>query len=219
MRRILALLLVLLLSAPALVEAGRRTEIRLRVPAPYPASSRRQEVIVLGAITDNRRFEDRPAQASTPSIAEGGVKSVPAKDRAFYIARVRDGYGKARNNIFLGRAQPVEEVVRELLTKSLAGEGYTVAGDAGKAGGRVITIDVEIDEFWGYIEIRGGSMPKMAGRIRTVLNVKGPGGKGGRYEVSGSALHGFGLMTGEHWVQMFEELFLDYQKDLIRVKF
>lgn len=221
MRRLVLSFLLFLLLLPAQATGGRRTEIRLKVPE-TASSAKARQVVVLGKITDNRRFEDRPAEASTPSIAEGGVAGTSARERLYYIARVRDGYGKARNNIFLHPSQPVDEVVRELLTKSLGELGYQVVSDAGKGGAKAIHMDVEIDQLWGYIELQGGgwggSMPKMAGRIKTVLKVQGPSGKG-RYEVSGAALHGFALMTAGHWVQMFEELFLDYQGSLARVRF
>lgn len=221
MRRLMLALPVLLLI-PGVVAAGRRSEIRLKVPEVAAAKSA-DRVILIDRITDNRRFEDRPAEASTPSVAEGGVASTSAEQRRYYIARVRDGYGKARNNIFLEESQPVEEVVRELLTIGLAGMGYRVVSDRSQAGGDAMVMDVEIDQLWGFIEVKGGGgwsgdIPRMAGEIRTVLNVRGPNGKG-RYEVSGRALHSFALMTSGHWVKMFEELFRDYQKELARVKF
>jgi hypothetical protein len=221
MRRLGLFFLLLLFLVPASAQAGRRTEIRLKVPQSFAGAKGRQ-VIVLGKITDNRRFEDRPAAASTPSIAGGWVAGTSAGQRSYYIARVRDGLGKARHNIFLAPSQPVEEVVRELLTGSLKGLGYQVVSDPAKGGAKAIHLEVDIDQLWGYIEIQGGgwggSLPKMAGRIKTVLKYQGPDGKG-RYEVSGSALHGFGLMTAGHWVQMFEELFLDYQGNLARIRF
>ncbi|MBU0486076.1 MAG: YajG family lipoprotein [Proteobacteria bacterium] len=221
MRRLGLFFLLILLLVPGGVEAGRRSEIRLKVPEPTVAGKSGQ-LIVLGRINDNRHFEDRPAEADTPSIAEGTVATINADQRRYYIARVRDGYGKARNNIFLAQSQPVDEVVRELLTKSLTARGYKVVSDQAKGSDKAITMDVEIDQLWGFIEVKGGgfsgSIPKMAGRLKTVLIVKGPEGKA-RYEVSGSALHGFGLMTGGHWVKMFEELFRDYQKNLERVSF
>jgi|GEM_PF-6877239 len=221
MRRPVLFCLMLLLLAPVAAQGGRRTEIRLNVPVPLTAGKDRQ-VIVLGQITDHRRFEDRPAEASTPSIAEGGVAGISSGQRRYYIGRVRDNFGKARNNVFLSHDQPVEEVVRELLTKSLAAQGYRVVSESAAGDTQALTMDVDIDQLWGYIEIGvgglGGVAPAMAGRIKTVLKVRGPGGEK-NYEVNGSALHRFMKMTPEHWVQMFEELFLDYQGNLARVRF
>lgn len=222
MRRPILLVLLILLSIPGVVMAGRRSEIRLKVPE-VSSGQATNRVVLIERITDNRRFEERPADAATPSIAEGGVASTPAEQRRYYIARVRDGYGKARNNLFLEDSQPVEEVVRELLTKGLTGLGYRVVSDRAQAGDDALVMAVEIDQLWGFIEVKGGGgwsgdIPKMAGEIKTTLTVRGPGGNG-RYEVSGRALHGFGLMTSGHWVKMFEELFSDYQNNLARVKF
>nr|WP_320048716.1 hypothetical protein [uncultured Desulfuromonas sp.] len=221
MRHFLCSLLLISLLLPSTAMAGRRSEIHLQIPAMSATGGSQGGVVVLGKITDLRHFEDRPAVASTPSVAQGGAASLSAEERLYYIARVRDGYGKARNNIFLDPAQPVDQVVRELLTKSLTGLGYKVV-DKNSAGKNALRIDVDIDKLWGYIEVKGGgwggSLPKMAGQIKTVLKVKGPNGSG-RYDVSGTALHGFGLMTAGHWVKMFEELFKDYQADLARVRF
>lgn len=220
MRRPIFFLLILMFLVPVPVQAGRRIEIRLRIPQPL-TSGHDLQTIVIGRITDNRRFVDRPAQASTPSIAEFGVGGTNAKQRSFYIARVRDGFGKARHNIFLVPNQPVEEVVRELLTRSLAAEGYKVVNDPNRAGARSLTMDVDIDQLWGYIVTGlewGGAVPVMAGQIRTILKVRGPDGTKD-YEVNGSTLHRFFKMTREHWVQTFEELFLDYQGNLARLRF
>lgn len=221
MRRSILLVLMFIMILPGAVAAGRRTELRLKVPEPPPVAAT-QRVIFIDRITDQRHFEDRPADPSTPSMAEGEVASIPAAQRSFYIARVRDGYGKARNNLFLEKSQPVEEVVRELLTKGLTGMGYRVVTEPPGAGDDAITMDVEIEQLWGFIEVRGGGwtgdMPKMAGEIRTILKVRGGEGKGS-YEVSARARHGFALMTAGHWVKMFEELFRDYQRDLAREKF
>ncbi|MBU0675054.1 MAG: YajG family lipoprotein [Proteobacteria bacterium] len=219
MRRIF-LVLLLMVFGVAQAEAGR-TEIRLNIPK-LSQGSNRQQLVYLRMITDNRTFEDRPNEASTPSIAEGGVASTTPEERRFYIARVRDGYGKARNNIFLDPKQPVEQVVRELLTACLSAQGYRVIGEPGQAGDNILIMDVVIDQLWGFIVVKGGGWagdtPKMAGSIKTVLNVTGADGAKGRYEVSGEALHKFMLMTSGHWVKMFEELFDDYRKNLERVK-
>ena len=220
MKRLFLAILLLLLLVPHSAMA-RRSEIKLNIPE-MGAGTANGQVVFIGEVTDNRHFEDRPAEASTPSIAEGGLKSTTAEERRFYIARVRDGYGKARNNIGLERSQPGEDVLRDLLTKCLQAKGYQVVRNKDEAGGKAIVMDVEIDELWGYIEVVAGgwsgSIPKMAGRVRTVLKVKGPGGRG-RYEVSGTALHKFGFMTEKHWTLMFEELFTDYGKNLQRVDF
>ncbi|GAB6081253.1 hypothetical protein JCM30471_01670 [Desulfuromonas carbonis] len=220
--RLSVLCLLLLMLLPTASDAARRSEIALTIPAFKGARGDAKGVIYLKSVSDNRTFADNPREANTPSIAVGSVATTPAKERRFFIARVRDGYGKARNNIFLKPDQPVEKVVRELLTDALASYGYRVVGDAAAAGPEAIVMEVAIDQLWGYIQVKGGGwsgdIPKMAGEIKTTLITRGPGGKG-RFEVSGTALHRFTLMTAGHWVKMFEELFGDYQKNLGRVRF
>lgn len=215
-------LLLLMLLLPSASSAARRSEIALKIPAFKDARSDAKGVIYLKSVSDDRIFADQPREANTPSIAVGSVATTPAKDRRFFIARVRDGYGKARNNIFLKPDQPVEKVVRELLTSALTSHGYRVVSDAAAAGSGAIVMEASINQLWGYIQVKGGGwsgdIPKMAGEIKTTLTTRGPGGKG-RFEVSGMALHRFTLMTAGHWVKMFEALFSDYQKNLGQVRF
>ena len=215
MRRRILFFTLILMALAVISDARGRAEIVLDLPAAADAAGGDGPTVFISEISDDRRFEDRPAEANIPSVAEGGVAATTPEQRLFFIARVRDGYGKARNNIFLDPSQPVDLVVRGLLEEGLADLGYRVVGDPAQA---TVTVDVAIDRLWGYILVKGGgwagTTPKMAGEMTTTLTIRGPGETVRQVEVSGETIHKFGLMTKKHWVQMFSELFEDFLQNL-----
>ena len=211
---------VLLALAPVAGSAAGRGEIVVEVPAAGAAGASRSLSVCIAAVVDNRSFEERPAEANIPSVAEGGVASLTPERRAVLIGRVRDGNGKARNNLFTGADQPVEAIVRQAVGNQLTAMGYTLVADAAAAD---VTVEVSIDRLWGYILIEGGGwgggMPTMAGELATTLTSHGPGDTSGRFQAAGTARHGFGVMTGKHWSLMFGELLTSYMKDLATISF
>jgi len=220
MARSLCLVIAVLLVTALPVGADGRGEINIEVPAPAPTQASGSGNVCITDVIDNRTFEDRPAEANIPSVAEGGVAGLTPEKQSFMIGRVRDGHGKARNNIFSKSDWPVDVIVKRAISDQLAAMGYSVVSDPGQA---TITVEVSIDQLWGYILVRGGgwggSTPKMAGEISVTLATHGPGDRVGRYEVSGKATHKFGLMTGKHWTLMFSDLLTDAMKDLGKVTF
>lgn len=122
---------------------GRRS-IDLPVPQ-LGGGAGAKGAIFVGAIEDARVFENRPKDASTPSI-KGDVNSMSKAQLATMIGRQRNGYGKAMGDIELATGDTVMQRTRSLLEEGLRRRGYAVASEATSAD----TMTVKIEEFWAW---------------------------------------------------------------------
>ncbi len=114
-------------------------------PPDYPDSQQASGEIYIGAIQDNRHFEQRPPEASTPSVT-GTLSETPAATLATLIGRQRNGYGKAMGDVALPEDGSIQQETRDLLTEGLQSRGYTVTA----AQDAPTKIDVSVDRFWGW---------------------------------------------------------------------
>src|SRR5271167_3835752 len=112
--------LALIVSVVAL-QAGCVTGQRsfaLAIPkADNPAPTRGK--IYIGAVTDDRTFENKSSDPSTPSI-DGDVTTMSAQQKDRMIGRQRNSFGKAMGDIALPAGESVTERTRLLVEQSLA---------------------------------------------------------------------------------------------------
>lgn len=123
---------------------GRRT-VALSVPTAAPAGFASKGTVVVKKISDDRRFENKPASPSTPSV-DGDVNSLSPEQKKTFIGRQRNGYGKAMGDIAMPAGQNVEDRTFELIREGFARRGYTVTAQ----GDGKDTMEVSIDEFWAW---------------------------------------------------------------------
>lgn len=122
---------------------GRRT-IALPVQTlTKPAATK--GAIHIANVTDNRRFENKPSDPSTPSI-DGDVTSLSIEQKNMMIGRQRNGYGKAMGDIALMPGDSVNQRVRLLVEHALEQRGYEISTDAATK----TSASVSIDEFWAW---------------------------------------------------------------------
>ena len=212
---------VLFFALSAVAGHARESGLIITVPSAKNRVSATGRTILLRSVTDNRKFEDRPQSANIPSLAATLARTTP-RQKSLAVARARDGYGKARHNIFMAPSQPVEAIVRQVVANALTAKGYTVVSKTAQAGKNALVADVSIGRFWGYINIAGGAWGggrmTMEGEMTTVLTIN-DGGKVSRLPVSARASHLFRLMTGGHWSQMFGKLLSDYLNNFVQISF
>jgi Uncharacterized lipoprotein len=122
---------------------GRRT-ISLDTPT-APTSTASKGTAAVTAVVDNRAFENKPKEPSTPSI-DGDVKKMSAEIREVMIGRQRNTYGMAMGDIALSTGQTVPQQVRSLVETGLKSRGYTVTSDNSAD----TKVDVSIDQFWAW---------------------------------------------------------------------
>jgi hypothetical protein len=119
-------------------------DVSVKVP-PNPASGKLVNIV---RVTDQRKFEEAPHEASIPSLKGNEIGDKAITLRA--IARKRNGYGKAIGDIVLPEGRTVEDVVREALTKSFREEGYQVADVTAAATPGAIPVEADIEQFWAW---------------------------------------------------------------------
>jgi len=139
-----SLALVLLIAALQTGCVTGQRSFALAIPTQNNPPPTRGKVYI-AAVTDDRVFENKPPEPSTPSI-DGDVTSLSPQQKDRMIGRQRNGFGKAMGDIALPQGQTVTERTRLLVEQSLARKGYQVITDANAP----ISVNVSVKEFWAW---------------------------------------------------------------------
>lgn len=194
-----SLVLCSLLTSGCVV--GRRT-VALPIPTQPPASADKGGFHI-AEVVDNRKFENKPRDASIPSI-DGDVTSLSSEVKSSMIGRQRNTYGKAMGDIALPAGDSVVKRSRALLEEGLRRRGYTISDDPNAAH----AASVSIDEFWAWFS-PGMFAVSFEARVTCTLRVR----KG-----DGSAdvvIHGYGMNKGQvasdgNWQLAYTRAFEDF---------
>ncbi|MFO1406557.1 MAG: hypothetical protein U1F08_03375 [Steroidobacteraceae bacterium] len=183
---------------------GQRV-ITLNVPA-SPAAQATKGTISIAKVTDNRHFENKPAEASTPSI-DGDVNTASPATLSTMIGRQRNGFGKAMGDVALAPPATVESQTQALVTEGLQRRGYTVVTTP-----NADSADVKIEEFWAWFR-PGFAQIAFEAQIRTLISVT-IGGQQRTLDVTGHGREEGQMASDEHWQRAYELAFEDYLKNL-----
>jgi len=126
-------------TTPSATETATATEV-----TPSKAVTKAIPVFI-ASIEDNRVFELKPGDPSTPSLKDGQIDNRQLTSRA--IARKRNSWGKALGDVMLPEDRSVMQVIEENLTKTLEENGYRVVEEPGEG---VAEIAVNIEKFWAW---------------------------------------------------------------------
>src|SRR5687767_6105633 len=121
---------VLLAATVLLLETGcvtGRRSIALPIQ-PVAAVPPTKGDIRISEVVDNRQFENKPSQPSTPSI-DGDVNTLSSEQKNVMIGRQRNTYGKAMGDVSLAPGDSVNKRVRALMEQGLQQRGYRVISD------------------------------------------------------------------------------------------
>jgi uncharacterized lipoprotein YajG len=186
---------------------GRRT-IALPVPAAATATAPAQKgTVYLEAVTDDRRFENKPAEPSTPSI-DGDVNEMSAEQRSMMIGRQRGGFGNAMGDIALPAGENVQKRVTALFEEALKRRGYALSTDAAAAN----KAGISIKEFWAWFTPGMWSVSFEA-RISCVLSVTTPAGVK-EITVTSQSYNGGQVASDANWQIAYTRAFEDFLKKL-----
>jgi uncharacterized lipoprotein YajG len=185
---------------------GRRT-IDIPVTAVAPAPSVTRGAVYVGTVTDDRKFENKPADPSIPSV-DGDVTKISAAQKDQMIGRQRNGFGHAMGDIGLPNGDSVTKKVRLLVAQSLRQDGYRVVDDPQAPN----KIAVSVNEFWAWMT-PGFVALTFEAKISCTLDVSAGGA---RHVV---IVHGYGLNHGQvakdgNWQEAFAPAFDDFGKNL-----
>ena len=184
---------------------GRRN-VSLPIPSLSAAAAAKGE-ISLGAVVDNRRFENKPAIPETPSI-DGDALSLTAEQRAAFIGRQRNSYGHAMGDITLPAEDSVTKRARLLFAEALKHRGYQVTEKDGSAG----SLDITIDEFRAWFT-PGMFSVSFEANIACKVDVKRSAGNA-QFVVHGHGLNQGQIASDENWQLAYTRAFENFLSNL-----
>ncbi len=201
--------LLALIGIAVVLQAGcvtGRRALSLPVSAHDVPSPTRGQVYI-AAVTDNRHFENKPSDPSTPSI-DGDVTKLSAAEKDRMIGRQRNTFGKAMGDIGLMENDSVTKRVRLLVEEGLHRKGYGVTDDP-KAS---VAATVSIDDFWGW-GTPGFWALTFEAKIQCTISVTNATG------VQKAIVKGYGINHGQvakdvNWQEAFDPAFEDFITNL-----
>ncbi len=203
-KRLLALVLLgLTFTLLSACVTGRRT-MELPAASPSAVSAATRGHVFISSITDDRIFQNKPSDPSTPSIA-GDVTQLSAADKDRMIGRQRNGFGHAMGDIGLPAGDSMTKRMRLLVEQALARDGYQVSADEHAPN----TISVSVNEFWSWMTPGFWALQFEAKLMCTVTVNNGDG----RSHVA--IVRGYGLNHGQfaknaNWQEAYQPAFDDF---------
>ena len=158
-------------------------------------------------ISDDRRFEEKPKDPSTPSVKGKLAKSTP-EERAATIGRLRSGMGKALGGVLLPDGRTVQAEMRELVASSLRSRGHTVNSDGSKA------VRIQIREFWGWMQPGAWDFHFKA-RVRARVTI-GSGDGAVEMVVAGEGANRGSATSYANWGITYDRAYLQFVENLTR---
>jgi hypothetical protein len=187
-----------------------RDVLDVRVPVPPNASAGPAVKVV--RVTDQRTFEAKPQDASTPSLKEAAdISDKAITVRA--IARKRGGYGMALGDIVLPEGQTVEGLVKDAVVRSLRESGYRVVDAPDAAFATATPLEADIDQFWLWFS-PGAFTVDIRFRARVRLTGDLPGLREDASPLTGDARSSSMAATSEVWRKTTSEGIEDLVKNI-----
>lgn len=156
--------------------ATTRSELPLPPPQVAPpaagAPASGGQTFVIRSVRDERVFEEKPDDPSTPSLGFGGAAKAGEEVRLRAIGRKRGGFGMAFGDVLLQPGQTVESVVRDNLAAALRQAGHQVLSDPAAAPAGAQLLDVHIKALWSWMN-PGFWTITANGRVITEVDVAG----------------------------------------------
>ena len=185
---------------------GRRT-IALPVPAAASAAPAQKGTVYLESVTDERRFENNPAEPSTPSV-DGDVTAMSAEQRSMMIGRQRGGFGNAMGDIALPAGDSIQKRTTALFEEALKRRGYALSTDASAENKAAISVK----EFWAWFTPGMWSVSFEA-RISCVLSINTAAGAK-EITLTSQSYNGGQVASDANWRIAYERAFEDFLKKL-----
>lgn len=127
------------------------------------------KTVYINTVTDNRVFEAKPKEPSTPSLDLSESDNSDIRSRA--IARKRNGFGKALGDILLEPNVTIPNLITLSLEKSLRERGYSVISKKEEIDSETYIVDVKVNKFWSWMN-PGAFAITISTEISTDLTMK-----------------------------------------------
>jgi len=181
---------------------GRRV-VALPVPEVPPTAGQAKAEFAVKDVADARTFENKPGNPATPSV-DGDVDALSATEKAKFIGRQRNAYGKAMGDVALPDGDSVPARAKALFEEGLRTRGYRLAANPGDQG---IVIKAVVREFWGW-STPGMWSISFEARLKVDLTLT-QGGNTHQLTVSGYGKNQAQVASDENWQLAYRRAFLD----------
>jgi hypothetical protein len=176
-------------------------------PAQSYAPSPGKGTAAIGLITDDRTFENKPDEPSTPSV-DGDVHALTPAALSSYIGRQRNTYGHAMGDIALPNEGTVQGKVAELLGEGLKRRGFELTDPAKAAS--VVTGGIQ--QFWSWSTPGFVTLTFEAHLACNVTVTKGA--KQSTFVVKGYGKNHGQMASDTNWQQAWDLAFTDFLANL-----
>lgn len=202
-------LMIILLFAISLVTGcvtGTRSLENLDVPE-YSNDKTAAGEVYIASITDQRVFEQKPRDPSTPSV-KGDLSTTSKETLSSLIGRQRNGYGAAMGDVALPENVSVQDKVRELVTEGLEGRGYKVVDNENAAN----QISIDINKFWAWFS-PGFASVSFQSNVECKIDFEQAVGRN-QFNVKGYGINKGQIASNANWELAFQRAFQDFLKNL-----
>lgn len=163
--------------------------------------------VLIGKITDDRHFENKPSSPSTPSV-DGDVSQLSSSTKNALIGRQRNTFGMALGDIVLPEGENVQGKVAALLTEGLKQSGYSITATSAEGN----SVSAEIEQFWEWMTPGAIALTfeaKITCRIEVFIN-----GKHAIFHVNGYGLNHGQVARDGNWQKAYTIAYKDFLSDL-----
>jgi hypothetical protein len=159
--------------------------------------------VYVAAVTDDREFQNKPSDPSTPSI-DGDVAQLSIQEKDRMIGRQRNGFGHAMGDMALPVDDSVTKRARLLVEQALRRKGYEISSDPNAP----YAVNVSVKEFWAWMT-PGFLALTFEARLSCLIAVTDASG------VHTTIVKGYGLNHGQvvkdgNWQEAYDPAFEDF---------
>ena len=206
------LLIAAIITSSILISgcATSRSTIDIPVSASTESSSFNGKEIYINSVTDNRTFEIKPSDPSTPSLDPSEAQGDQIKLRA--IARKRNGYGMGLGDILLPEGTTVESLIKASIQKELKNNGYNIIVNKDAITGNTYIADVTINKLWSWMN-PGFFSISLSTEISTEIAISHSSTIDNKI-ISVKASDNYQMATDGNWAEIMQSAFSKYSAEL-----
>lgn len=189
----------------------RSTVMPTVAKAPVAANPTEGTPVKIVAVVDQRVFEHKPQDPSTPSLGSETELANPAiTGRA--IGRKRGGFGAALGDVLLPEGTTVASMVQDAVTNAYRASGYRVLSKTDAGFDTAMPVDVKIKQFWCW-DTPGFWQMSLENRMEVVITAPQPGFENGA-TVGGYAINKLMAIFEDEWPKIASASLADFDKNL-----
>jgi hypothetical protein len=191
--------------------ATSRSTVMPTVATTAVANPTEGTAVKIVSVADQRVFERKPQNPSTPSLGSDSDLANPAiTGRA--IGRKRGGFGAALGDVLLPEGKTVSGLVQDAVVNAYRGAGYRVLSKDDAGFDTAIPVDVKVKEFWCW-DTPGFWTMSIENRMNVVITAPQPGFENGT-TVGGYAIDHLMAIFEEEWPKIATRSLADFNKNL-----